>query len=109
MTEADDPVDDGALSSAAAADVATVARGGAVQIIGQISQRGLAFLFSVVAARPGFLGTGGYGLYRFVTQVLTIAGIVGLGGFNYAAMRFISAARAARVGSVYWGPPCPRL
>ncbi|MDQ3751290.1 MAG: oligosaccharide flippase family protein [Actinomycetota bacterium] len=96
MTQADDPLDGASLSSEAAADVATVARGGAVQIIGQISQRGLAFLFSVVATRPSFLGIGGFGLYRFVTQVLSIAGIVGLGGFNYASMHFISAARAVK-------------
>lgn len=96
MTQGDDPLDPSSLSSVAAADVATVARGGAVQIVGQISQRGLAFLFTVVAARPGFLDTGGYGLYRFVAQVLAIAGIVGLGGFNYASMRFISASRAVK-------------
>jgi O-antigen/teichoic acid export membrane protein len=96
VTQADDPLEGASLSSEASGDVATVARGGAVQIVGQVSQRGLAFLFSVVATRPGFLGVGGFGLYRFVTQVLSIAGIVGLGGFNYASMHYISAARAVK-------------
>jgi O-antigen/teichoic acid export membrane protein len=82
-----------ARSASAAADVRTIARGGAVQIAGQFSQRGLAFLFTAIAVR--ILGAAGYGVYRQVAQVLAVAGQVGLAGFNYAAMRFIARARAA--------------
>ncbi|MBA3430864.1 MAG: oligosaccharide flippase family protein, partial [Actinobacteria bacterium] len=82
------------LSVQAAEDVSTVARGGAIQIVGQIMQRSLSFLFSAVATQPGFLNVAGFGLYRFVSQVFAVAGQVGLMGFNYASMRFISAARA---------------
>ncbi|HEX2051538.1 MAG TPA: oligosaccharide flippase family protein [Actinomycetota bacterium] len=81
------------LAPESASDVRTVARGGAVQILGQVSQRSLTFLFTVVAARV--LGTAGYGLYRQVSQVLAVAGQLGLAGFNYAAMRWIARARAA--------------
>ena len=70
----------------------TVVRGGAVQIAGQLSQRGLAQVFTAVATRV--LSTGGYGLYREVSQVLGIASQLGLAGFNYATMRFIAKARA---------------
>lgn len=93
MTDREDPLREEGLSAAAAADVRTVARGGAVQIAGQLSQRGFAFLFTAVAVR--ILLPSGYGLYRQVAQVLTIAGQVGLAGFNYAAMRSITRARAA--------------
>jgi O-antigen/teichoic acid export membrane protein len=80
------------LGKQAASDVSTVAKGGAVQIAGQISQRGLAMLFTAVASRV--IGLAGLGLYRQVSQVLTIASQLGLAGFNYASMRFISRARA---------------
>ena len=63
-----------------------------MQIAGQMSQRGLAMLFTAVASRV--IGLGGLGLYRQVSQVLTIASQLGLAGFNYASMRFISRARA---------------
>ena len=86
-------VSDNSLGAEAADDVATVARGGVVQIAGQISQRGLAWIFTSVASRV--LGTAGYGVYRQVSQVLTIASQLGLAGFNYASMRFISRARAS--------------
>ncbi|HVF54452.1 MAG TPA: oligosaccharide flippase family protein [Actinomycetota bacterium] len=87
------------LSKAEASDVRTVARGGAVQIVGQVTQRGLSFLFFIVAFRV--LGKGGYGLYRQVSQVGGIAAQLGLLGFNYAGMRFISKARAGgRLGEV---------
>lgn len=82
------------LAPESAADVRTVARGGAVQIAGQVSHRSLTFVFTLVAARV--LGTAGYGLYRQVSQLLTIAGQLGLAGFNYASMRWIARARAAR-------------
>jgi O-antigen/teichoic acid export membrane protein len=82
------------LSVQAAEDVSTVARGGAIQIVGQIVQRSLTFLFSVVATQPGFLNVAGFGLYRFLSQVFAVAGQVGLMGFNYASMRFISMSRA---------------
>jgi O-antigen/teichoic acid export membrane protein len=104
-----EPSDKETLSLEAAEDVKTVARGGAVQIIGQISQRGLSFFFSAVAARV--LGPAGFGLYSQIARILAIGGQLGLAGFNYASMRFIARARAnddhggvrgaARVG--LWG------
>lgn len=87
------PFQEANLSAEAAEDVRTVARGGATQIIGQISQRGLGSIFAFVAARV--LGPPGFGLYRQVAQVLAIGGQLGLAGFNYASMRFIARARAA--------------
>lgn len=63
-----------------------------MQIAGQLSQRGLSFLFTIVAFQ--FLGKAGYGIYRQVSQVLAIAAQLGLAGFNYASMRFITLARA---------------
>jgi O-antigen/teichoic acid export membrane protein len=80
------------LSSDAASDIEVVAKGGATQIVGQVAQRSLSFFFTFVAAR--ILGPASYGLYRQVAQVLAIAGQIGLAGFNYASMRFISLARA---------------
>jgi O-antigen/teichoic acid export membrane protein len=84
--------EDRGLTKDQAGDVSTVAKGGAVQVAGQISQRMLSFLFSAIAFRG--LGPVNYGLYRIVVQVLTIAGQVGLAGYNYAAMRWIARARA---------------
>src|SRR5688572_1197149 len=81
------------LSQAAARDVVVVARGGAVQVAGQITQRSLSFLFTAVAQRV--LETAGYGLYRVVAQILAIGGQVGMMGFNYASMRWIAKARAS--------------
>ncbi len=81
-----------AISGAAARDVAIVAKGGAVQIVGQITQRSLSFFFTAVAQR--ILETAGYGFYRVIAQVLAIGGQVGLLGFNYASMRWITRARA---------------
>jgi O-antigen/teichoic acid export membrane protein len=75
-----------------AEDVVIVARGGATQIVGQVTQRSVSFFFTMAASI--ILGPAGLGLYRQVSQVLTIAGQVGLAGFNYAAMRFIARARA---------------
>jgi O-antigen/teichoic acid export membrane protein len=85
---------DAPLSEQAAGDVRTVAKGGAVQIVGQLSQRGLSSVYAAVATRV--IGVAGYGLYREVTQVLAIAGQLGLAGFNYASMRFIARARARK-------------
>lgn len=90
----DSPPDPEGLRSATERDVATVAKGGAVQIAGQLSQRGLSFLFTIVAFH--FLGKTGYGIYRQVAQALVIAAQLGLAGFNYAAMRFVTLARADR-------------
>ncbi|MDQ3646468.1 MAG: flippase [Actinomycetota bacterium] len=84
---------DHSLSAEAAADVHTVTSGGGVQIAGQLSARGVSMLFTFIAIRV--LGNAGYGLYRLVSQVLAIAGQLGLAGFNYAAMRWIAKARAA--------------
>jgi O-antigen/teichoic acid export membrane protein len=81
------------LTAEAAADIRTVAKGGATQIVGQISQRSVSFLFTAIAVR--LLDAGGYGLYRQVAQVLTVAAQLGLLGFNYASMRFTARARAA--------------
>ena len=80
------------LSKQASGDVRTVAKGGAVQLAGQISQRGLSFVFGLIVVRV--LGTAPYGIYRTVTQGLAVLAQVGLAGFNYGAMRFISRARA---------------
>jgi O-antigen/teichoic acid export membrane protein len=92
---------DAPLSKQAAGDVRTVAKGGAVQIVGQLSQRGLSSVYAAVATRV--IGLGGYGLYREVAQILTIAGQLGLAGFNYAAMRFIARARAKKEYSAVRG------
>jgi O-antigen/teichoic acid export membrane protein len=74
------------------ADARTVAKGGAIQVVGQILNKGLTFLFIALAVRA--IGTSGYGLYREVFQVLTIAATVAAGGFPFAALRFIGKARA---------------
>lgn len=84
--------DAGGLSNAAAGDVRVVAKGGAVQVFGQITQRSLSFVFTAVAIQ--LMGRAGYGVYRLVAQVLGIAAQLGLAGFNYASMRFITRARA---------------
>lgn len=80
------------LSSHAAGDVRVVAKGGATQIVGQITQRSLSFFFTLAATN--IIGVAGYGLYRKAVQVLMIAGQIGLAGFNYSSMRFITKARA---------------
>jgi hypothetical protein len=80
------------LDKAARADVRAVARGGAVQITGQLMQGGLSFLFVAIAVR--ILGTADYGLFRQAVQALAITGQLGLVGFNYSAMRFIARSRA---------------
>ena len=69
-----------------------VAKGGAVQITGQLMQGGLSFVFVAIAVR--ILGTADYGLFRQAVQALAIAGHLGLAGFNYSAMRFIARSRA---------------
>ncbi len=95
----EDPLEQNALSKEAAKDVGTVAKGGAVQIVGQASDRSLRFFFT--AAALALLGPGGYGLYRQISQLLALAGQVALAGFNYATMRFITLARAQkRFGAV---------
>lgn len=82
-----------ASEDSAAGDVRTVAKGGAVEIAGQVTSRVLNFAFVFVALR--FLGIGPFGLYRQVLQVLNISGIVAPGGFHHAAVRYIARARAA--------------
>ncbi|HEV3485694.1 MAG TPA: oligosaccharide flippase family protein, partial [Vicinamibacterales bacterium] len=91
MSTADGVTEPG-LTDAAARDVATVAKGGAVQIAGQITQRFLSMLFSILLGR--MLGPPGLGMYGQVRQILTVGGQLGLAGYNYAAMRFIAIARA---------------
>lgn len=70
-----------------------VARGGAIQIAGQITQGVVAFVFVAVIVR--LLSTAEYGLFRQVAQILAIGGQLGLAGFNYAALRHIAQARAS--------------
>lgn len=74
-------------------DVQVVARGGAIQIAGQITQGMVAFVFVAVIVR--LLSTAEYGLFRQVAQILAIGGQLGLAGFNYAALRHIAQARAS--------------
>ena len=81
------------LSKEASADVQTLAKGGAVQIAGQITSRSVAMVFTLVVS--GILGVAGFGLYKKVAQILTIAGQMGMGGFNYAAMNFMARSRAS--------------
>lgn len=93
MSETEPRKDATSLTKGEARDVVVVAKGGAVQIAGQITQRSLSFFFTAVAQRV--LETGGYGLYRVVAQILALGGQIGLMGFNYASMRWIARARAA--------------
>jgi O-antigen/teichoic acid export membrane protein len=86
------PIQEANLSAQAADDVKIVVRGGATQIVGQITQRSISFFFTMVASNV--LGPARYGLYRQVAQALAVGGQLGLAGFNYAAMRFIARARA---------------
>lgn len=94
MSERRDPLREEGLTKEAARDVRVVAKGGAVQIVGQVTQRGLSFFFTAVAIQ--LMGRAGYGVYRVVAQVLGIAAQIGLAGFNYATMRYITRARANR-------------
>jgi O-antigen/teichoic acid export membrane protein len=80
------------LSTEAEADIKVVAKGGAIQLVGQITERLLSFFFQVVFVR--LLGAAPYGLYKQVQQLLVNASQLGLAGFNYAGMRFITKARA---------------
>lgn len=93
MVEPDAPE---TLSTKGARDVRVVAKGGAVQIVGQFTQKILTFLLVAIAVRV--LGTADYGLYRQVFQVLLILTTIASGGFPPAAVRFIVQARAT--GSV---------
>jgi O-antigen/teichoic acid export membrane protein len=81
------------LAPETARDVATAAKGGLIQIVGQITHRSLAFFFTVLAVRV--LGPAGFGLYQVIVQLLEFLSQLGLLGFNYAAMRFIAKARVA--------------
>lgn len=86
------PPEEKRLSSEAAGDLKVVAKGGAVQLAGQVSQRLLSFAFGMMFVR--ILNPALYGLYRQIAQLLTNFSQLGLAGFNYAAMRFITRARA---------------
>lgn len=92
MEDPQDRVSGARLEQGAAEDVGIIAKGGAVQVVGQVAQRTLSFIFTFVALR--LVGQRGYGLYRQVAQILSIAGQLGLAGFNYASMRWIARARA---------------
>jgi O-antigen/teichoic acid export membrane protein len=87
-----DPLKEEGLTGAAAKDIGVVAKGGAVQIAGQYTQQLFSFGFFVLVVRV--MGNAAYGLYLQVARVLAIAAQVGLAGFNYASMRFITRARA---------------
>jgi O-antigen/teichoic acid export membrane protein len=76
----------------AASDARTVAKGGGIQVMGQFLNKGLTFAFTAVAVRV--LGTAGFGLYREVFQILTIATMVAGGGFPNGSLRFVARARA---------------
>jgi O-antigen/teichoic acid export membrane protein len=89
----EDPLAEAELSREAARDIAIVAKGGAIQVVGQILQRGLSFLFAAVIVRT--LGLAASGVFRQVSQTLTLAGQLGLLGFNFAAMRWIARSRAS--------------
>ena len=80
------------LTRAQVEDTETIAKGGAVATTGQLAARALLFLFVAVAVRR--LGEAGFGVYRQVYQVLNIAGMLAPAGFNFAAVRFITRARA---------------
>jgi O-antigen/teichoic acid export membrane protein len=80
------------LSVEAAGDINVVVKGGAVQLAGQVSQRLLSFAFGAIFTR--LLGASAYGLYRQISQILANGSQIGLAGFNYGAMRFITSARA---------------
>ena len=64
----------------AGSDVRVIAKGGAIQITGQLMQSGLSFLFVAIAVR--ILGTADYGLFRQAVQAPAIAGQVGLLGLQ---------------------------
>jgi O-antigen/teichoic acid export membrane protein len=100
MSENNEPPErEEGLTKQAARDVRTVAKGGAVQVLGQISQRSFSFFFVAIVLRTA--GTVAYGIYRQVFQILSIASQLGLAGYNYAAMRWIARDRAAgRPGGV---------
>ena len=83
---------DAAIPTGVGEEIRTVAKGGAVQIFGQVSQRGLSFVFQFVAL--AFVGRSLFGVYKQITQVLAIAAQLAIAGFNYASMRFITKARA---------------
>lgn len=82
------------LSPEASEDIAVVAKGGAIQIVGQISQRSLSYVFSIIFNL--LLGPAAYGLYRLVTQILSNLSQVGLAGLNYATMRWVARSRASK-------------
>jgi O-antigen/teichoic acid export membrane protein len=81
------------LTEEAGKDVAALAKGGGIQVAGQFAQRGLTFIFAILAIR--ILTRGAYGIFRQIAQVLTLLSQLGLAGFNYAAVHFIARARAA--------------
>ncbi len=82
------------LAPERAGDVRVVAKGGAVQMLGQITQKLVTFLLVAVMVR--MLGTADYGLYRQVFQILMVATTLSSGGFPAAAVRFIVMARVVK-------------
>lgn len=91
----------GGLTPEAAGDVRMVAKGGAVQMVGQVVQKLVTFLLVAVMVR--MLGTADYGLYRQVFQILMVATTLSSGGFPAAAVRFIAKARVAKDPSAVRG------
>jgi len=82
------------LSRDEASDVRTVAKGGAIQITGQFANKGFTLLLTAIVLR--MIGAAGYGLYREVFQILSIATTIAGAGFPYGALRFIARARALK-------------
>ncbi|MGH2828555.1 MAG: oligosaccharide flippase family protein [Actinomycetota bacterium] len=80
------------LTREAESDVRVVAKGGGVQLLGQMTNAVFSLLFNAVAVR--FLGSAGFGLYRQTFQVMSIGGQAGVAGFNLGAVRFLTRARA---------------
>lgn len=87
-----DPLREEGLTGTAARDIGVVAKGGAIQIAGQYSSQLFNFGFFVAVTR--IAGPAFYGIYLQVARVLAVASQIGLAGFNYASMRFVSTARA---------------
>jgi hypothetical protein len=72
--------------------VSVIAKGGAVQITGQLMQGRI--VVRVCRDRSADLGNRQLRLFRQAVQALAIAGQVGLLGLNFSAMRFIARSRA---------------
>lgn len=79
---------------------AAIVRGAAVALLGSVLGGGLGFLFLVVMAR--LMDQRDFGLLVLAVTLLTAVAALGLVGADYAAVRFVSAARdpAAKRGAI---------